>query len=159
MTPQNDPTVDLKALHRLYGATNAYVDELHLARESAARLRAKTDRAGYVVDGIDCALDAQPPVTLGTIAQLQQALIELLFVERQAQNASRTIRVGSRVRIQDEDDIEEFEIVEAAESDATAQRISPACPLGRAVVGHRAGETVRVRAPGSVRDVMIISVE
>jgi len=60
------------------------------------------------------------------------------------------IRVGSRVRVGDEDGDEEFTIVAECEAAAFADRISAESPFGRALLGHQVGERVRFRAPGGI---------
>ncbi len=69
-----------------------------------------------------------------------------------------TIRVGSRVRVRDLEGDEDLSIVTPDQVDVARGRISMDCPLSRALLGHVAGEHVRVRAPGGVRAVTIVSV-
>lgn len=49
-------------------------------------------------------------------------------------------------------------IVGGEEADATSRRISTESPLGMALLGHAAGEEVKVRAPGGPRAVTILLV-
>jgi transcription elongation factor GreA len=66
-------------------------------------------------------------------------------------------QVGSRVRIRDEDGEAVIEL--AAElADPFEGRLSVDSPLGRALLGHCAGERVRFRAPGGVMAVTVLSV-
>jgi transcription elongation GreA/GreB family factor len=69
------------------------------------------------------------------------------------------VRVGSRVLVRDQDGDEELSIVAPDEVDFRSGRISMDCPLSLALLGHTAGEEVRVRAPGGVRAVTILSVD
>ncbi len=69
-----------------------------------------------------------------------------------------TVKVGSRVRVRDEDGEEEFTIVPECEADAFADRISAESPFGRALLGHQVGERVRFRAPGGVVGVTVMAV-
>jgi len=68
------------------------------------------------------------------------------------------IRVGSRVRVRDEDDEEEFTIVAECEADAFVDRISAESPFGRALLGHQVGDRVRFRAPGGNVGVTVLAV-
>ncbi len=68
------------------------------------------------------------------------------------------IRVGSRVRVRDEDGEEEFTIVPECEADAFADRISAESPFGQALLGHQVGERVRFRAPGGIVGVTVVAV-
>lgn len=71
---------------------------------------------------------------------------------------SGVIRVGSRVRIQDEDGDALFEIVDPADADALAERVSVDSPIGRALLGRHVGDLVRFRAPGGVLTVTVVEV-
>ncbi len=71
----------------------------------------------------------------------------------------RTVRVGSRVRVRDEDGDEDLSIVPPEQVDLARGHISMDCPLGRALLGHVTGEVVTVRAPGGARPVTIVSVD
>jgi transcription elongation GreA/GreB family factor len=66
-------------------------------------------------------------------------------------------RVGSQVRVRDEDGDSEFELTEET-ADALAGRISVDSPLGKALLGHRPGDRVRYRAPVGVLAVLIVDV-
>jgi transcription elongation factor GreA len=68
------------------------------------------------------------------------------------------VRVGSLVRVRDEDGDDEFLVVAPEEADATVDRISAESPLGRALLGRRVGERVRFRAPGGVAGVTVVGV-
>lgn len=68
------------------------------------------------------------------------------------------VRIGSRVRVRDEDGEGEFTIVPDCEADAFADRVSAESPFGRALLGHHAGERVRFRAPGGIVGVTVVAV-
>lgn len=69
-----------------------------------------------------------------------------------------TVKVGSLVRVRDRDGEEEYTIVGGEEADAVSRRISTESPLAMALLGHAAGEQVKVRAPGGLRAVQIVRV-
>ena len=69
-----------------------------------------------------------------------------------------TVRLGSLVRVQDRDGVEEFTIVGGEEADAAMRLISTESPLGMALLGRSEGEQVKVRAPGGLRAVTIVQV-
>ena len=71
---------------------------------------------------------------------------------------SSTVRVGSLVRVRDHDGEEEYAIVGCEDADAVLRRISSESPLAMALLGHAAGEQVKVRAPGGLRAVTILRV-
>ena len=69
-----------------------------------------------------------------------------------------TVKVGSRVRVLFSDGEYEYTIVGCEDADAASRRISSESPLAMALIGHAAGERVKVRAPGGVRAVTILDV-
>ena len=73
-------------------------------------------------------------------------------------NVQVRVTVGSRVRLGDADGVEEYVIALAPEADPAAGRLSADSPLGRAVLGHHAGERLRVRTPGGVRQVYVLDI-
>jgi transcription elongation factor GreA len=68
------------------------------------------------------------------------------------------VRIGSRVRVRDADGDAEFSVVPHDEADCMVDRVSAESPLGRALLGRRAGDLVRYRAPGGVLAVTVIGV-
>ncbi len=64
------------------------------------------------------------------------------------------VRMGSRVRVRDEDGEEEFAVVAHIEADAIADRVSVESPLGRALLGRRVGERSLI-AMGRMADVAL----
>jgi transcription elongation GreA/GreB family factor len=68
------------------------------------------------------------------------------------------VQVGSRLVVRYTDDEDEFTIVLEGQMDADAERVSAESPLGRALIGHRAGERVRFRAPGGIMGVTVVAV-
>lgn len=97
--------------------------------------------------GYDAAKEEQAMLE-GRIAYLENLLRNAVLIENDGQ--STTVRLGSVVTIQEEgqDDLETYVIVGAAEADPTAGRISNESPLGKALMGRKVGDRVRVMAPG-----------
>jgi transcription elongation factor GreA len=73
-------------------------------------------------------------------------------------DAAMVVEIGSRVRVQGDDDESEFVMVEPAGEDVDAGRLSSASPLGRAVLGAALGAVVTVAAPGGDRVVRIVRI-
>jgi transcription elongation GreA/GreB family factor len=67
------------------------------------------------------------------------------------------VRVGSLVRIQDQEGETEFSLVPAEDADPFSGLVSVESPLGRAVLGHSPGDPVRVHAPGGVRALTVLA--
>lgn len=72
-----------------------------------------------------------------------------------------SVTLGSVVRVLDVEDEfeEEYEIVGSQEANPKAGRISDDSPVGKALYGHKAGDTVNVEAPAGNFKFKIISVE
>lgn len=70
------------------------------------------------------------------------------------------VQVGATVTIQEGDGPEEvYSIVGPAEANPREGLISNESPLGRALMDHRAGDTVHVEAPGGSFTVRVLKVE
>jgi len=102
-------------------------------------------------------------------AKNEQAFVEgrILLLEETLKNAkiiqadgpSDTVRLGSQVTVvEDGSEPEEFHIVGPMEADPRQGRISNESPLGRALLGCRAGDDVTVEAPGGTTLFRILSV-
>ena len=69
------------------------------------------------------------------------------------------IQVGSKVKVKEEGyDPEEYVIVGAAEADPRLGRISNESPLGQALLNKKAGDKVKVEAPGGEFEIEILSI-
>jgi transcription elongation factor GreA len=105
-----------------------------------------------------------------TEAKNEQSLVEgrIQTVEAMIRNAQMiedepreagVVTVGAQVTVSDEDGDETYAIVGAAEADPLHGRISNESPLGRALLGHRAGDEVEWTLPsGDIGRVRIVSV-
>jgi len=81
-----------------------------------------------------------------------------MWMGSEGEASQQTIEVGSRVTIRDDAGEETFRIVGAEVSDPLRHCISEDSPLAVALLGHRPGEVVRVRAPFDVRFVSVLDV-
>ena len=68
--------------------------------------------------------------------------------------------MGSTVKVYDAefDETEEYSIVGSNEVDALANKISDMSPLGKALIGKKAGDEVTVEAPGGLIHLKIVEV-
>jgi transcription elongation factor GreA len=70
------------------------------------------------------------------------------------------VGMGSTVRFaEDGQDEETYRIVGPTEADPKAGRVSNESALGKAMIGHRVGDTVQVRTPSGSYNVRITSIE
>jgi len=71
-----------------------------------------------------------------------------------------TVQLGSTVTVRDEDGIEErWIIVDSAEASLSENRVSSDSPVGKALLGSRAGDTPAVETPGGSYTYTIVNVE
>jgi transcription elongation factor GreA len=96
----------------------------------------------------------------GRIQELEMLLANAHLID-EAHRAD-FVQVGATVTIQEQDNgtaPEVFTIVGPAEANPREGRISNESPLGRALLEHRAGDIVRVDAPGGAFTVTVVKVE
>ena len=82
------------------------------------------------------------------IAQLEERLLNARVIDTADVDTS-VVSVGSVVRLRDVDAKEtvEYHIVGSAEANPAERRLSNESPVGRAIIGHKKGETVEVQTP------------
>jgi transcription elongation factor GreA len=94
----------------------------------------------------------------GRIQELEALLANARVIEDTG--TREIVEVGAKVTIQEDgSDPEEYVVVGRAEANPREGRISNESPLGRALMGHRAGDTVKVDAPGGAFTVNVLKVE
>jgi transcription elongation factor GreA len=94
----------------------------------------------------------------GRIQTLEAMIRNAVMIEDEPREAG-VVTVGAQVTVSDEDGDETYAIVGAAEADPLRGRISNESPLGRALLGHRAGDEVEWTLPsGDIGHVRIVSV-
>lgn len=92
----------------------------------------------------DQAMDDQGMVE-NRIAELEIILKTPKVIEEK--HNSDFVVIGSTVKIEMDDGIEEFTIVGRVEADPSKKRISNESPLGQAILGAKKGEEVEVTTP------------
>ncbi len=82
------------------------------------------------------------------IAQLEERLLNARVIDIKKVDTS-VVSVGSVVRLRDVDAKQtvEYHIVGSAEANPAEHRLSNESPVGRAILGHKKGETVEVLTP------------
>jgi transcription elongation factor GreA len=87
------------------------------------------------------------------IATLQERLKSARVIQKKEIPAG-VVAVGTKVRLRDIDAKEtiEYHIVGSAEANPAEHKLSNESPVGRAIMGHKKGDTVEVAAPrGSLK--------
>lgn len=72
---------------------------------------------------------------------------------------TKVVRVGSRIRMEDEDGMVEFVMTAPEEANALRDHVSADSPVGRAVLGQAAGALVMVETRLGRRRARIVSIE
>ena len=72
--------------------------------------------------------------------------------------AGSRVGFGSRVTVEHDGETATYTIVGASESDPALGRISSSSPVGRALVGHDAGDEVMVATPAGARRYRIVEI-
>ena len=94
----------------------------------------------------------------GRIQELELLLATAQIIEENGKSKKAdAIQVGSKVTIKEGNyDPETFTIVGAAEANPREGKISNESPIGKAILGHKVGDVVKVETPGGTYNVKII---
>lgn len=153
-------------------------DEHYLTEEGAAKLRAELEdlkgpqrtelaarlreaiQQGDLSENADYSKAKEDQAFLeGRIQELEALLGRANIITREA-SADGSIAVGSTVVIQEKGrEPSRYFLVGAAEADPRNGKISNESPIGRALLGHKAGETVEAETPAGKLVFQIVSVE
>jgi transcription elongation factor GreA len=126
-------------------------------QEVAERLHEAMEGGELIEDAEYEAAKNEQAFVEGRIQELEMLLANARVIEEAA--SADVVQVGSRVTIQDgENEPEVYTIVGPAEANPRNGRISNESPLGRALMDHRTGDTVRVDAPGGSFVVRVLKV-
>lgn len=94
------------------------------------------------------------------LGQLQARLREFSMIDFSKIPRDR-VGLGSEVVVQDVDKDEEFtyNLVTSEEADAAKGKISTSSPIGKGLLGKKAGDTVRIQIPDGVRELEVLSLK
>ena len=95
----------------------------------------------------------------GSILELEKMIRNAKIIEEGEQQEG-AITVGSLVTVKDIefDEITEYRLVGTVEADPMNNRISNESPVGRALLGHKAGEIIDVEVPAGIIQLEIVSI-
>jgi len=127
-------------------------------KEVADRLHEAMEGGELIEDAEFEAAKNEQAFVEGRIQELEALMANARIIEETG--TKEVVEVAARVIIQeDNNEPEEYVIVGAAEANPREGRVSNESPLGLALLGHRAGDTVQVDAPAGAFTVHIIKVE
>ena len=97
----------------------------------------------------------------GEIQRMEEMLINVVVIEDGAKVDDGTITIGSEVviRFVGDDEEEEYKIVGTVEADPMNNRISNESPVGKAIIGHKAGDIVDIEVPTGIVQYEIVKVD
>jgi len=153
------------------------VTEKYLTPEGAAKLRAELQelidvkrpeiatrlreaiQMGDLSENADYIMAKEDQAFLeGRILELTQLLSSATIIAENA--AAGVVGLGSRVTVQESgQDPETFLVVGAKEADPRQGKISNESPIGRALLGKRVGETVKVETPAGAIKMKVVKIE
>jgi transcription elongation factor GreA len=126
-------------------------------QEVATRLHEAMEGGELIEDAEYEAAKNEQAFVEGKIQELEILLANARVIEEAP--VTEVVQVGAKVTIQEgENEPEVYIIVGPAEANPRNGRISNESPLGRALMDHRAGDAVRVDAPGGSFTVRILKV-
>ena len=129
------------------------------ARDSLAkRLRAAIQQGDLSENADYISAKEEQGFLEGRIQELEKVLRKVIIIPESRPGSD--ISVGSRVTIQEEDfPPETYHLVGPKEADPRNGKISHESPIGKALIGHREGETVTAETPAGAIQLKIIKIE
>ena len=93
------------------------------------------------------------------IAEIEAILKNAKIIVEEEFDAD-SIHVGSKVKIYEVEYDEEsvYHLVGSTEADPRTGKISDESPIGRAIIGHKAGETVDAETPAGIAKIKILEI-
>ena len=138
------------------------LDHLRTAKrqEVAARLHEAMEGGELIENAEYEAAKNEQAFVEGRIQELDVLLATANIIEDNGKGKKTdAIHVGSKVTIKEGNfEAETFVIVGAAEANPRAGKISNESPIGKAILGHKLGESVKVETPGGTYNVKITKV-
>ena len=129
------------------------LDELRSSKrtEVAERLREAMEGGELIENAEYESAKNEQSFVEGRIRELKQLLANAHIIDYDEENGdSAYAQVGSTVFLREEGETrsDKYVIVGAAEADPRNGMISNESPIGKAVLGHKAGEEVEIETPG-----------
>lgn len=138
------------------------LDHLRTAKrmEVAARLHEAMEGGELIENAEYEAAKNEQAFVEGRIQELDVLLATAQIIEESGKpKKGDLIQVGTKVTIKEGNfETETFTIVGAAEANPREGKISNESPIGKAILGHKLGDSVRVETPGGTYNVKIIKV-
>ena len=92
----------------------------------------------------------------GRIMTLEQTIKHAVVIDETSKHD--VVEVGSHVTVESDGHKDKYVIVGSAEAAPAEGKISNESPVGRALLGHKAGETVKMSVPAGTIEMKIVAV-
>jgi len=94
----------------------------------------------------------------GRIIELEKMIKNAKIIDEKKAHSAKKVQIGTTVVIQEakEKEKEEFTIVGSTEADPLNKRLSNESPIGKALLGKKKGDTVKVEAPAGTFEFKIL---
>ena len=92
----------------------------------------------------------------GRIMTLEQMLKNAVVISQNGHHDK--VELGSQIVVEVDGERENYTVVGSAEANPAEGRISNESPVGRALLGHRAGDKVRATVPNGIIEMTIVAV-
>jgi transcription elongation factor GreA len=125
--------------------------------EVAERIRQSRDFGDITENAEYAEAKNEQSLVEGRIQTLEGMIRNAVVIEDEPREKG-VVGVGAKVTVDTDEGEETYDIVGAAEADPRLGRISNESPLGRALLGHRAGEEVEWTSPSGTSRVKILDV-
>ena len=129
-------------------------------REVAARLKSAIEFGDISENSeYDDAKNEQAFIEV-RISQVNDVLAKASLIDKK-KVSTKAVSIGSRVKLLDVEENEEFEyrLVGSVEADPENHKISNESPVGQAILGCKAGETIKVEVPSGTIEYRIIEIK
>jgi len=93
------------------------------------------------------------------VSEIEDKLARAQIID-ESRMSSDEVLIGATVKIKDAETAEEetYVIVSEAEADFASGRISVTSPVGKALIGHKKGDTININVPAGVLKYKIINI-
>jgi transcription elongation factor GreA len=146
--------VSAEGLHKL----EEELEHLRTARrkEVAERIHAAMEFGDYSENSeLEDAKNEQAFVE-GRVLTLEQMIKNAVVIDQNGHHDK--VELGSHIVVEVDGERENYTVVGSAEANPGEGRISNESPVGRALLGHRAGEKIRAVVPNGVIEMKIVAV-
>lgn len=134
------------------------LEELKLKRQEIAQRLEEAKALGDLSENTEYlqAKEAQG-FNEGKVLELEEVLKNAVLISKNGGNS--IVQIGGTVEVNSQGEKQTFTIVGSEEANPSQGKISNESPLGRAFLGHKAGDVIDVETPRGKANYKIISVK